>query len=110
MKKDIIATVVYDGTAPRCEGQCGPDWSSTGWVSQVKERIKERFGASAVLETVDITVNTDRAVVLKRRFAQDTLASPSLLVNNGLRISGEFDARQLMDAIEVELEINGNEI
>ncbi len=73
----------------------------------VKRRVKERFGEKVDLELVDLSISNQRSVSLKKRISTENAHLPSLLVDNVIRIPGEFDVRQMLDAIEVEQEING---
>jgi disulfide oxidoreductase YuzD len=105
LAKHITVTIVYDSEGIKCEAVCGLDWTSAETVATVKQRIKDRFGDIAKLEILDLSSDDKRVPELKERIRKNNLSLPGLLVNNEVRISGEFDARQLMDAIEVEREI-----
>lgn len=102
----ITVIVVYNSTGPKCEAACGLDWNSAETVRMIKQRTRERFGNSAGLEMLDLSSADKRVPELVDRIRRYNLSLPLLLVNNEVRISGEFDARQLMDAIEVEQEIS----
>ncbi|MBN1366729.1 MAG: hypothetical protein JW967_02235 [Dehalococcoidales bacterium] len=110
MDKTVSVTIIFDSKKVQCEGQCGFDWSSPESVETVKKRVTERFGKTVMLELVDLSaagkLNTD----WQNRVEKENLNLPLLLVNNEIRIPGEFDVRQMMDAIEVELEIDGTAI
>ena len=71
----------------------------------IKQRGRERFGDAVVLELVDLESDQAGAADIKVKINKEGLALPLLLVNEEVRISGEFDARQLMDIIEVEKEL-----
>jgi len=101
----IKVTIVYDSNAKKCEAACGLDWSSAETFTIMKRRVAERFEAIAKLELVDIARNNPRNDKFKERIKRESLLLPFLLIDNVLRISGEFDARQLLDAIEVETEL-----
>jgi hypothetical protein len=105
LAKRIPVTVVYDSSKVKCEAACGLDWTSAETVAMIKQRTKDRFGNTAILEILDLSSGDKRVPELKERIRRNNLSLPLLLVNNEVRISGEFDARQLMDAIEVEKEI-----
>jgi len=105
LAKHIPVTILYDSKGIKCEAICGLDWTSTETVAIVKQRIKDRFGDIAKLEIMDLSSHDKRVPKLLERITKNNLSLPVLLVNNEVRISGEFDARQLMDAIEVEREI-----
>jgi hypothetical protein len=108
--KAVKVTIVFNSRRVRCEGQCGPDWSSAEMVKTVKQRIKERFGKTVTLELLDLSSAGKRSTDWQKRMEKEKLNLPLLLVNNVIRIPGEFDVRQMMDAIEVEREIDGTAI
>jgi disulfide oxidoreductase YuzD len=101
----IKVTIVYDSSIKKCEAACGLDWSSAETFTILKRRVAEKFGATAKLELIDVAGNNPRNNKFKERIKKESLSLPVLLINNALRISGEFDARQLLDAIEVEGEL-----
>lgn len=101
----IRVTIVFDSKGERCEAVCGLNWSSDETFATMKQRVKDRFGGIAKLELVDLAKGDPRTAELKERIGKENLSLPLLLINNELRISGEFDARQLMDAVEVEREL-----
>ncbi len=106
MAKVVKVTIVFDSTARHCEGQCGLDWSCGETGNLIRRRIKERFGDTVKLELVDLSTTNEDSAVLKQRLANENVQVPSLLIDSEIRIPGEFDVRQLLDAIEVEQEIN----
>jgi glutaredoxin len=108
--KSVQVTIVFSSQGAGCEGQCGIDWSSTEMVGMVKQRIGERFGEAVKLELVDLSSDSSRAIDLKKRIVNESVSLPLLLIGNEVRIPGEFDIRQLLDAIEVEQELNGTAI
>ena len=101
----IEVTVVYDSSMKKCEAACGLDWSSVETFAVMKRRVTERFDATVTLELIDIASVNSRNNKLRERIKRESLLLPFLLIDNVLRISGEFDARQLLDVIEVETEI-----
>ena len=104
MPEPVRVTIVHRSTGEKCEAACGLNWSAAETFTIIKQRVKDRFGETAELELVDLA--KDRAAAgLNDRVQKEGLSLPLLLVNAEVRISGEFDARQLMDAIEVEKEL-----
>lgn len=90
-----------------CEAACGTDWSSLQVLDVARKQITEKYGESIHLTYMDIAldppgVETDRWI---ESIKQKKLSVPLLVVNGQVRISGNFDIRQVMDAIEVELEM-----
>ena len=90
-----------------CEASCGEDWSSREAITLASERIKERFGEDISLEYVDLTADSAEKNTRewKEMIKSRGLTLPLLLLNGELRISGQFDIRQLLDVIEVEREV-----
>lgn len=105
--KAVNVTIIFDSRKVQCEGRCGPDWASPETVATAKKRLNERFGKTVKLVLLDLSASGKTESGWQKRIAGDNLNVPLLLVNNEIRIPGEFDIRQMMDAIEVEQEING---
>jgi disulfide oxidoreductase YuzD len=104
LHKQVRVTIVHRSTGEKCEAACGLAWSSAETFATMQRRVKDRFGETAVLEIVDLS--KDKAAAgMNDRIKKEGLSLPLLLVDDEVRISGEFDARQLMDAIEVEKEL-----
>ena len=107
MVPDGVRVTVLGGSAPgECDAGCGTDWSAAESISLASERIRERFGREINIEYVDAA---DRANPVakewREKIREKDLSLPLLLLNNRLRISGQFDVRQLLDVIEIELEV-----
>ena len=106
-KHPVQVTIADDSTAEKCDAHCGVDWLSHESVSLATKRIKERFGNRVRLAYFDLgrpNINR-RALELSQQVKGKNLSLPVLIINGHPRISGEFDIRQLLDAIEVEVEI-----
>jgi disulfide oxidoreductase YuzD len=90
-----------------CEVACGEDWCSQEAITLASERIKERFGEDISLEYVDLSDDfaEKNTREWKEMIKSRDLSLPLLLLNGELRISGQFDIRQLLDVIEVEREV-----
>ena len=98
--------IIIDNSKIRqCEVNCGVDWSSGEAITLANQRLKDRFGDRAQLEYVDLSevMNSHRALELNRKIKD--LPLPLLFINGELRISGQFDIRLLLDAIDAEVEI-----
>ena len=104
---DMLITIVDDSTGALCDAECGTDWSSGNTRALAEERIREKLNNREQLEYIDISreKNSQRALELKKEIGEILL--PALLINGQVRISGNFDIRQLLDAIEVEMELTG---
>jgi len=99
--------ILGGATAGACEAGCGEDWSSQEAITLASGRIKERFGENISLEYVDLSENSTEKNTLewKAMIKSRDLMLPLLLLDGELRISGQFDIRQLLDVIEVEREV-----
>jgi len=99
-------TVIDDSKAEKCEAHCGIDWSSKEAITLINQRIKERFGGRVKLEYLDLSKpRTGRALELNQLVKDENLPLPLLVINGQPRISGQFDIRHLLDAIDAEMEI-----
>ncbi len=103
-KQDIQIVIVDDSKVKKCETNCGVDWSSAEVITLAKQRIKDRFADRVQLEYIDLSEPiSDRALELSQRIKD--LPLPLLVINGVPRISGQFDIRLLLDAIDAEIEI-----
>ena len=99
-------TVIDDSKTEKCEAHCGIDWSSKEAITLINQRIKERFGGRVKLEYLDLSKpRTGRALELNQLVKDENLLLPLLVINGQSRISGQFDIRHLLDAIDAEMEI-----
>ena len=107
IKHNIQVTIVDDSMGEKCEAHCGMDWSSVEAISLATERIKERFGDRIQLGYLDLSnpVTNHYAIELRQGIRSKNLSLPLLVIDGQPRISGQFDIRQLLDAIEAEVEI-----
>lgn len=106
--KDTIQVTILDDTRKReCDAACGEDWSLPDSIALANRRIKDRFGDRANLEYLDLPGIAANQQTLKwnRLIKDKSLSMPLLLVNGELRISGQFDIRQLLDVVDAEIEI-----
>jgi hypothetical protein len=103
--KLISVAVVFDSRNKKCEAACGIDWSAAPVALAVTQRIQERFGDTVSLKFVNLSTPDPQSAGLEHRINLEDLSVPLLIIDNEVRISGEFDARQLMDAIEAEKEL-----
>ncbi|MFC1932239.1 DUF1462 family protein [Chloroflexota bacterium] len=104
---DIQIVIVNDSKGEKCDAECGVDWSSAEAVALASQRIEDRFGDEIKLEYIDLSQATDNpfALELSQEIKNKNLSLPLLLINGQPRISGQFDIRQLLDTIEVEIEL-----
>jgi hypothetical protein len=91
---DTVEINIIDDTSRRdCDINCGTDWSSEEAVILADQQIKSRFGTEARLKYWQLTIR------------EKGLSVPLLLINGHLRVAGQFDTRQIINAIEVEREM-----
>ncbi len=101
----VRMTIVDDtARAKTCAVDCGIDWSQSETVSVARQRVGERFGDRAELEYIELPAAADNESIRKMKAAIVGLPLPVLLANGRPTIAGEFDIRQIMDVIEVNLE------
>lgn len=103
-KQDIQIVIINDSKGERCDIDCGVDWSSVEAITLARQRIKDRFGDRVQLDYIDLSKPvSDRVLELNQRIKD--LPLPLLVINGESRISGQFDIRLLLDAIDAEIEI-----
>ena len=108
LTKDTIQITIINGSIQQeCDAHCGEDWSSPETITLAGQRIKDRFGKNVQLEYIDLSkaIANRRASKWSQAINNKNLSLPLLLINGGPRISGQFDIRQLLDAIDAEIDI-----
>ena len=107
IKYAIQVNIINDSRWQGCEAECGIDWSSPEAIATANQRIKDRFGEKIQLAYLDLSKNVRNQDTLEwnEKIENKGLSLPLLLLNGQMRISGNFDIRQLLDTIEVELEM-----
>ena len=100
-------TIVDDSKGEKCDAHCGVDWSSREAIALASQRIKDRFDDKIQIKYLDLSkaMATHDALEWSQAIENKNLSLPLLLINGQLRISGQFDVRQLLEAIEAEMEI-----
>ena len=108
IKHNIQAIIIDDSKGEKCDAHCGVDWSSVEAITLSSQRIKDRFGDKIQLEYIDLSkpITNRHALELIQGIKNKNLSLPLLLINGEPRISGQFDIRLLLDAINAELELN----
>ena len=103
-KQDIQVVIVDDSKSEKCDTKCGVDWSSAEAITLANQRIRDKFGDRVQLEYIDLSRSIgERALGLNQRIKD--LPLPLLVINGEPRISGQFNIRLLLDAIDAEVEI-----
>ncbi len=108
LNKHEIRIIILDDSRRRvCDADCGEDWSSPEAIALARRRIKDRFSDKIQLEYIELSAGSGNHHLSEwsRAIRDRNLSVPLLLVNGGLRISGQFDIRQLLDAVETEIDI-----
>ena len=90
-----------------CGVGCGESWDSEEAIDLARQRVKNRFGERIRLEYHDLSKFGVASLSLKlqKKIEDETLSLPLLVINGEAKISGQFDIRLLLDAIEAEIEI-----
>jgi len=90
-----------------CDAGCGTDWSSPDALALATRQVTDRFGGEAVLDYLDLANKTgdSQANDWRQKIRERNLSVPLLLINGHLRIAGQFDIRQVIDAVEAEMEM-----
>ena len=107
IKHTVQVTIVDDSKGEKCEVHCGVDWSSVEAITLASQRIKDGFGNKIQLEYLDLSkpIANRHVLELFQGIKDKGLSLPLLLIEGEPRISGQFDLRLLLDAINTELEI-----
>ena len=107
IKHTIQVSIIDDSNGEQCDGRCGVDWSSVEAITLASQRIRDSFGDKIKLEYLDLSrpIANRHALELFPGIKNKELSLPLLLINGELRISGQFDIRLLLDAINAELEL-----
>ena len=107
-KQDIQIIIIDDSRVEKCATGCGIDWSSPENMSFARQRIKEIFTTSIILDYVNLAKPAISPLIyeLQQRLSKENLPLPVLTINSKPRIYGQFDIRMLLDAIDAEVEIN----
>jgi disulfide oxidoreductase YuzD len=104
----VKVTIINDPLRKQdCDASCGTDWSSLQSLDLARKQINERFNGNIQLTYMDMD-NETTSDEMKRWISSvksGNLSVPLLVINGQLRISGSFDIRQMIDAIEVETEM-----
>jgi glutaredoxin len=102
----IQVTIINGHSKQDCDEACGTDWSLNESLDLARQRIKERFEGNVELAYLDVA--SDRTVEGEewiRKIDKNNLSTPLLVLNGQVRISGNFDIRQMLDVIEAEMEM-----
>lgn len=107
MAKTTHIVILDDSRVEKCYAGCGVDWSKEEELERARENIKARFHADILLEYLDLAqpqINEKFSSVLKKARTAELLY-PLLVINEDIRISGNFDFRMLVDMIAAAQEL-----
>ena len=107
MTGQVQVTVLNDSRIEGCEAACAIDWSDRDELALAARQVKERFGDDIHIAFADLSEDGIGPDLMKwsDRAVEKNLSFPLLLLNDLVRIAGNFDIRQLLDVIEVEVEL-----
>ena len=108
-KRNMRVIIIDDGNQQQCETGCGVDWTAPEMLTLASQRIRDRFGDKIKLKHINLSPATaaHHATEWNQIIKDKNLSLPLLLIDGQPRISGQFDIRQLLDAIEAEMEMGG---
>ncbi len=108
MTEHAVQIRIVDDTSRRdCDAACGVDWSSPEALDLASRQVSQRFGPETRLQYLDLsrTAPDQDAIQWRQTIRSKSLSVPLLLINGHLRVAGQFDTRQIMDAVEAEMEL-----
>jgi glutaredoxin len=106
LTEGIRVTIINGSSGPDCDAACGTDWSLSESLNLARHRIKERFEGDIELEYLDVAADESaEGGEWIRKIDKNSLSTPLLVLNGQVRISGNFDIRQMLDVIEAEMEM-----
>ena len=106
MKKTII-TILDDSRVKKCYAGCGINWSKAEELENAREHIKRQLSGDFILEHLDMAkpeVSEKFSKIVQKAKKADLLY-PLLIINEDIRISGDFDLRMLTDMMDASREL-----
>jgi disulfide oxidoreductase YuzD len=107
LTENVQVTIINDPARQDCDASCGIDWSLRESMELAEEQVSNRFGKGVHLRYLNLTgkEKIDSLIEWRDKINNENLSMPLLIINGHLRITGNFDIRQMLDVIEAELEI-----
>lgn len=102
-KPTFKVDILYNSRHHSCDASCGLDWSDRSNAEMARRQISARFKNEIRFNITDLGSGDTS----EPNMNQDL---PKLLIDDVLRISGPFDLRQMLDAIEAQLEIKNERV
>jgi hypothetical protein len=97
MSKTLHIQIVGNNQQLLCQSGCNNDWSQPNEQTKARMHLQERFGDHIKLDYLDMK-DIDMHYKKEKQF-------PLLVVDGHVRLSGQFDMRQLVEIIEAQLEL-----
>ena len=97
MPESIHVKIVGADKQALCHMECTIDWSQPETQIQARNELRKRFGKHVKLDFISMEDAND-----KLRHEKDF---PLLLMNDQIRMSGQFDTKKLIEIIETQMEI-----
>jgi len=107
LKARLQVSIIDESGRRDCAAACGTEWSSPDALSLAQQQVKSRFDDDAHLEYLDLVQGLpgQQAEEWRKAIRERDLSVPLLVINGRVRLAGRFDVRQIIDAIEAEMEI-----
>jgi disulfide oxidoreductase YuzD len=107
LTKIIQVSIINGPDRQDCDASCGTDWSLRESMELAEKQVRNRFGEGVHLTYLDLArkEKVDSLVEWGKKIENENLSVPLLVLNGHLRITGNFDIRQMLDVIEAEMEI-----
>jgi hypothetical protein len=90
--------IINSSNQTLCQSKCGIDWSIPHIRNEIVKILTEIYGNFVRIEYTDNAV--DRGIQPNH---------PVLLMNGQVRLIGPFDLHQLIETIETQLEVGGDD-
>ncbi len=110
MGSAAIHVAIFDqrGEGKVCLEGCGADWCAPEVQQEAVERLRQIHGDQVRFEFFDLADPGGRArnPQVAAQVQSGGLQLPLLMINSEVRITGHFDLRQLVDAVEAQEELD----
>jgi hypothetical protein len=100
MTEKIHIEIVCNSRQPLCQTECGANWSHPDVRARAKIDLRQRFGNYIRLDYINMSGSANQ-------YSKET-SYPLLIINGCIRLTGQFDMRQLMEIVETQLEVGAS--
>ncbi len=97
----VKVEIVVSGRSEACMQDCGTDWSLPEARMEAGRAVKQAFGAEVRLSYQSLTRNK----VARVKYGNERVF-PLLMINGHVRLTGEFEVRQIIDLVQAERELS----